>query len=102
MTETQLAVHGFREERRGQLVPGLLRSKELGGQQTYDPSELHSALPFTVGHLEEARRLLGYDFWSYGVEPNRPTIEAMCRYVMGQGIAPSVVSPEALFVPADR
>ena len=39
----------------------------------------------------------GKDFWAYGIEPNRPTWEAIGRYVHEQGLAPRVVLPEELF-----
>ena len=42
-------------------------------------------------------RVFGKDFWAYGLEPNRPTFEAVGRYVYEQGLSPRVVTPEELF-----
>ena len=33
----------------------------------------------------------------YGIEPNRPTWEAIGRYVHEQGLAPRLVLPEEMF-----
>jgi len=41
--------------------------------------------------------VFGKDFWAYGVEPNRPTWEAIGRFVHEQGLAPRVVTPGELF-----
>jgi 4,5-dihydroxyphthalate decarboxylase len=47
--------------------------------------------------VEEAWSVFGKDFWAYGLEPNRPTWEAIARFVHEQGLAPRVVTPEELF-----
>ena len=48
---------------------------------------------------EESRRIFGEDFWAYGLEANRPSWDALCRYVHEQGLAPRRIAPEELFVP---
>ena len=67
----------------------------------YDTDALHVALPFLLDHVEESWRVFGRDFWAYGVAPNRPAIEALCRYVHEQGLAPRLVTPEELFLPVE-
>jgi 4,5-dihydroxyphthalate decarboxylase len=42
---------------------------------------------------------MGHDFWPYGVEPNRKTLETMTRYSYEQGLAVRKLSVEELFVP---
>ena len=65
----------------------------------YDTDALRVSLPWLIDHVEEARRVLGNDFWAYGLEPNRPTLEAVGRYVFEQGLAPRAVSADELFPP---
>ena len=65
----------------------------------YDTDALRVALPWLIDHVEEARRVFGKDFWAYGLEPNRPTFEAIGRYVHEQGLSPRVVSADELFAP---
>lgn len=43
-------------------------------------------LPFLVQHWEETAALMGEDFWPYGVDANRPTLEAFARYLHRQGL----------------
>ena len=57
------------------------------------------SLPFLIDHIEQSRRIFGDDFWAYGVEPNRPALDALCRYVHEQGLAPRRTKPDDLFVP---
>ena len=54
-------------------------------------------LPFIEESVKAARELMGEDYWAYGLEANRPTWEAVGRYVHEQGLAPRVVTPEELF-----
>lgn len=65
----------------------------------YDTDALRLSLPWLIDHLEEARRAFGKDFWSYGIESNRPTWQAIGRYVYEQGLSPRVVNADELFLP---
>ena len=57
-----------------------------------------SGMGGTQAHIHgRSRTLMGEDFWSYGVEPNRPTWEAIGRFVHEQGLAPRVVTPAEMF-----
>ena len=67
----------------------------------YDTDALMVALPWLIHHIEESRAAFGDDIWAYGVEPNRPALEALCRYVHEQGLAPRRVAPDELFVTVD-
>ncbi len=73
------------------------RARDLAVEGLYDTDALRVALPWLIDHVEETWRVLGKDFWAYGVEPNRPTFEAIGRYVHEQGLAPWIVTPEELF-----
>ena len=61
---------------------------------------LFTTLPWPVEEFHRARDLMGEDFWSYGVEPNRSELEAVARYACEQGINPREVAPEELFAPS--
>jgi hypothetical protein len=73
------------------------RDLAVGG--LYDTDALRVALPWLIDHVEEARRVFGADFWAYGLEPNRPTLAAIGRYVHEQGLSPRIVSADELFAP---
>ena len=50
--------------------------------------------------MKAARELMGEDFWAYGVEPNRKTLETFLRHHHSQGLSPRLVKVEELFHPA--
>ena len=72
-------------------------AKNMAVDGLYDTDALHLALPWLLDHVEEAWRVFGKDFWAYGLAPNRPTFEAIGRYVHEQSLSPRIVTPEELF-----
>ncbi len=64
-----------------------------------DTSATKVTLPFIEERLMEARALMGEDFWSYGVEANRKTLETFLRHHHAQGLSPRQVAVEELFHP---
>ncbi|HTZ01121.1 MAG TPA: hypothetical protein VMC05_02225 [Xanthobacteraceae bacterium] len=60
---------------------------------------LRYMLPWLPDDIEEIDALFGGDCWPYGVEPNRPTLEALVGYMADQGLIPEPVPIEKLFVP---
>jgi 4,5-dihydroxyphthalate decarboxylase len=74
-------------------------AKDLAIEGLYDTDALQLSLPWLLDHVEEAWRAFGKDFWSYGLEANRPTLAAIGRFVHEQGLSPRAVSPDELFAP---
>jgi 4,5-dihydroxyphthalate decarboxylase len=64
-----------------------------------DTSATKVTLPFVEERLSETRALMGEDFWSYGLEPNRKTLETFLRHHHSQGLSSRLVKPEELFHP---
>lgn len=56
-------------------------------------------VPWLSDELDRTRELLGRDFWPYGLEPNRRTLEVFLRYAHEQGLTARPLAPEELFVP---
>ena len=81
------------------LYQAFCAARDIAVHGLYDTDALHLSLPFLIDHVEETRRVFGKDFWTYGVEPNRPALEAIGRYVHEQYLSPRQVAPEELFVP---
>ena len=65
----------------------------------YDTDALRLSMPWLISYVEETWQIFGKDFWSYGLESNRPTLEAIGQYVYEQGFSPCMVKPEELFAP---
>ena len=81
----------------GSLLEAFSKAKDLAVEGLYDTDALALALPFLIDHIEETWRIFGSDYWSYGVDANRPALESLAQYVVDQGLAPRVVSAEELF-----
>ena len=64
-----------------------------------DTSATKVTLPFVEERLTEARATMGEDFWSYGVEENRKTLENFLKHHHSQGLSSRLVRPEELFHP---
>ena len=60
----------------------------------------YDMLPWYGQELEETRQLMGDNFHSYGIKPNRKTLEALFRYSHQQGLARRELIIEELFHPA--
>lgn len=73
----------------------LRRMEGIGGHSP-------SALPFFLHHLDAGKRLFGDDLWPYGIEANRPTLEAAVRYSHEQGLSERKVEVEELFAPSSQ
>ena len=63
------------------------------------PAALKAMLPWLVAHVEQAKREMGGDWWSYGLAPNRHVLETFLRYHREQGLSKKRLAPEDLFAP---
>lgn len=54
-------------------------------------------IPWSQDIVAEARALFGEDFWPYGIEPNRRTLEAFLQYCHEQGVTNRDVEVAELF-----
>ena len=57
-------------------------------------------LPFVEERSKASRELMGEDFWSYGVAPNRKALETFLRHHHSQGLSPRLVTVEEMFHPS--
>ena len=64
-----------------------------------DTSATKVTLPFVEEQLQAARRLMGDDFWSYGLAPNRHVLETFLRQHHAEGLSSRLLAPEELFHP---
>lgn len=61
--------------------------------------ELKSAVPWLVSEIEQTRDLMGENYWPYGIEKNRETLEVMTRYSYEQGLTSRQLNLKELFAP---
>jgi 4,5-dihydroxyphthalate decarboxylase len=74
-----------------------LKSKELAVKELNEICHLAVTLPWMVHHHNEAKALMGEDYWPYGLEANQHTIETFSRYHFEQGLSKRKVDPRELF-----
>ena len=74
-------------------------SKNLAWKKMRAVQTLRYMLPWLPDDLDEIDEVFGGDCWPYGIEPNRPTLEAMIRFMVDQGLIAKAIPIEDLFVP---
>jgi len=68
-------------------------------EDLYVTAALKAMLPWLTANVEEARRELGDDYWSYGFDANRHVIATFLRYHHEQGLSKRRLEPEEIFAP---
>jgi 4,5-dihydroxyphthalate decarboxylase len=81
------------------LLTAFSEAKRLATNELTQTSALPISLPFLVEHAYETMDLMGEDFWPYGVEENRKTLETFVRYMHTQGLIQEPMPIESLFAP---
>jgi 4,5-dihydroxyphthalate decarboxylase len=76
------------------------QSKAKAMELLSDTSATKVTLPFVEEQLVAARQLMGDDFWAYGIEPNRKTLENFFHHHHKQGLSSRLVTPEEMFHPS--
>ena len=57
----------------------------------------YSSMPWFSQDFDETKQLMGQNFWSYGIEDNRKSLETLFRYSYEQGLSSKQLSIEDLF-----
>jgi 4,5-dihydroxyphthalate decarboxylase len=79
------------------LAKAFTEAQALTYRDFNETAAMKTMLPWTVAHVEEARRVLGADWWRYGFAPNRAVLDTFLRYHHDQGLSKRRLSPEDLF-----
>jgi 4,5-dihydroxyphthalate decarboxylase len=81
-------------------VKAFTRAKNIAVARLSDPSASNVSLPFLEETARSAQALMGEDYWSYGLEQNRVTLETFLAHHHRQGLSPRQLACEELFAPA--
>ena len=76
------------------------RAKTIALSKLGDTSAAKVTLPFVEDQLRAARLLMGDDYWSYGLEPNRHVLTRFLQRHHAEGLSARLLTPEELFHPA--
>jgi 4,5-dihydroxyphthalate decarboxylase len=81
------------------LYAAMNAAKDLALAKMRDTGALRYMLPGMTAELDVIDEVFGGDPWPYGVEPNRPTLEALVRYMAEQSLIKAPIPIDDLFVP---
>lgn len=81
------------------LCKAFVEAQRLCYQGLRETAALKSMLPWFNAHAEEAFDLMGPDFWPYGLEQNRKTIDTFLRYHREQGLSRDGLTAADIFAP---
>ena len=79
------------------LYKALAASKAKAMEMYNQTAAMPAMLPWSVAHVEEAKRELGNDWWPYGLDANRHVLDTFLRYHHEQGLSKRRLKPEDLF-----
>jgi 4,5-dihydroxyphthalate decarboxylase len=75
-------------------------AKDLAIARLIDPAASKVTIPFLEESVARARKLMGEDYWPYGVEANRKLLDTFLRHHHSQGLSAKRLKPEDLFHPS--
>jgi 4,5-dihydroxyphthalate decarboxylase len=64
-----------------------------------ETAALKTMLPWLTRHLEDTEKVLGKQFWPYGLEANQHTLDTFLRYHFEQGLSKRLLKATDLFAP---
>jgi 4,5-dihydroxyphthalate decarboxylase len=84
----------------GAVLKAFTQAKARALEQLADTSATKVTLPFVEEQLRAARETLGPDYWAYGVQASRRTLETFVRHHHAQGLSSRLMSVDEIFHPA--
>jgi 4,5-dihydroxyphthalate decarboxylase len=85
------------------VAQSLCKAFALAQREAYEDlretAALKVMLPWLVWHTEETEKVMGRDFWPYGLEPNVHNLSTFLRYSYEQGLSKRQLTPKELFAP---
>jgi 4,5-dihydroxyphthalate decarboxylase len=80
------------------LVDAFEQAKKLAQAQLDVHHVLPVMLPWMTAELQATEALMGQDFWKYGLDANRNTLETQISWSFEQGLIPRKLALEEIFV----
>jgi len=81
------------------LYKAFCEAKQRAIQAMHVSNTLACTLPWLFAEIEQLKQIFGSDWWPYGIEPNRHTLETLIRYMGEQGLIDRPVKVEEVFAP---
>lgn len=81
------------------LYKAFAQAQQVAYQNLRETAALKIMHPWLLGNMEAMVKEMGEDFWAYGFENNRKTLETFLRYHHQGGLSKKLLAPEDLFAP---
>jgi 4,5-dihydroxyphthalate decarboxylase len=75
-------------------------AKQIAYENLATTTVLKTTLPWSLDEYQETVKLMGKDYWRYGIEANRKELELVMRYTYEQGLVKRQMEFEPLFHPS--
>jgi 4,5-dihydroxyphthalate decarboxylase len=82
------------------LYKAFCRAKEHCYRMLLETGSPKASFAWLQPMIEEEREIIGRDWYPYGIEPNRPTLEALLQYTQEHGLTDRRPKVEELFAPS--
>jgi len=82
------------------LYKAFLRAKEYSYRLLLETGSPKASFAWLQPMIEEEQEIIGRDWYPYGIESNRPTIEALLQYTHEHGLSARRLKVEELFAPS--
>ena len=82
------------------LYKALCRAKDYALRLVSETGSPKASFAWLQPLIEEEQAIIGTDWYPYGIEPNRASIEALLQYSHEHGLTPRRLKIEDLFVPS--
>ena len=79
------------------LLTAFEEAKRRSLLRAFEATASRFPIPWHFEHARAHAALFGGDYWPYGIERNRTTLEAFLRYAHEQGVCHRLLRPEELF-----
>jgi 4,5-dihydroxyphthalate decarboxylase len=99
LTVIRRDVHDKHPSIAASLFDAFTKAKDIEYHKLRYRGTLRAMLPWLHAEIDDIDAVFGGDPWPYGVEPNRPTLEALVRYLAEQGVIAKAPRIDDLFVP---
>ena len=79
------------------LYKAFSEAKDICQRELYTLAAPKYMMPWYIDQYEMALEQMGQDFWPYGLEANRKTLEAFAQYSYEQGLSENLVDVNTMF-----
>lgn len=82
------------------IMKAFTEARDIALAALKDTSATKVTMPFVEDNLAAVKKLMGEDFWSYGLADNATTLDAFCEMHYRQGLSSRRLAVDELFHPA--